>query len=137
MSSSTAPSALHAVHAAGGWTSEIDYRISLEPTRRQVRGTLAGVTVVDSVNAMLMLEQGLVPVYYFPRDDVKMELLTPTDQHSHCPHKGDATYWSVSCAGRSVDNGVWAYPTPQEHLAPLSDLVAFYWHAMDHWYEED
>ena len=125
---------VHAVKVGGVWSSSIDYHISLEPLGRRVRGFLNGVPVVDSLNARVMLEKGHLPVYYFPRADVADGCLTPTDHHTHCPHKGDAGYWTVSAGSKTVENGAWGYPEPFPHLAQLADQVAFYWNAMDEWW---
>ena len=128
---------IHAVRTDGAWRTSIDYHISLEPLGRRVRGFLDDVEVVDSLDTRIMLEQGHLPGYYFPRADVAMDLLTPTQRRSHCPHKGDASYWTVSAGSKRMENGAWSYPEPFPHLAPLADLVAFYWNAMDEWWEED
>ena len=128
---------VHAVKVDGVWSTTIDYHISLEPLGRRVRGYLNGVPVVDSLNASVMLEKGHLPVYYFPREDVADECLAPTDRRTHCPHKGDASYWTVSAGSKAVVNGAWGYLEPCPHLAPLADFVAFYWNAMDEWWEED
>ena len=126
-----------AVKVDGAWTTSIDYHISLEPVGRRVRGHLNGVPVVDSLNALVMLEKGHLPVYYFPRADVAAECLSSTDHHTYCPHKGEASYWTVSAGSKAIENGAWAYLDPYAHLASLADLVAFYWNAMDEWWEED
>ena len=128
---------VHAVKVDGVWNTSIDYHISLESLGRRVRGYLNGVPVVDSLNARVMRGKGHLPVYYFPRADVAQERLTPTDHHTFCPHKGDASYWTVSAGSKAVENGAWGYLEPFPHLAPLADLVAFYWNAMDEWWEED
>ena len=128
---------IHAVKVDGAWNTSIDYHISLEPLGRRVRGYLNGAPVVDSLNARVMLEKGHLPVYYFPRTNVAEQSLTPTDHHTFCPHKGDASYCTVSAGTKSVRNGAWGYLEPFPHLAPLADLVAFYWNAMDEWWEED
>ena len=126
-----------AVKVDGAWTTSIDYHISLEPVGRRVRGHLNGVPVVDSLNALVMLEKGHLPVYYFPRTDVAAECLSSTDHRTYCPHKGEASYWTVAAGSKAIENGAWAYLDPYAHLAPLADLVAFYWNAMDEWWEED
>ena len=133
----TNPGPVHAVKVDGVWSTSIDYHISLEPLGRRVRGFLNGIPVVDSLNARVMLEKGHLPVYYFPRADVPDECLTPTDRHTHCPHKGDASYWTVSAGAKVVENGAWGYLDPFPHLAPLAHMVAFYWSAMDEWWEGD
>ena len=128
---------VHAVKVDGVWSTSIDYHISLEPLGRRVRGYLNGIPVVDSLNASVMLEKGHLPVYYFPREDVADECLAPADRRTHCPYKGDASYWTVSAGSKAVENGAWGYLEPFPHLAPLAHLVAFYWNAMDEWWEED
>lgn len=86
---------------------------------------------------MLLFERGHVPRYYFPREDVRFDLLQPTDHSTHCPHKGDASYWTLRVGDRVAQNAAWAYPDPIKGQQSLSNLVSFYWHEMDHWYEED
>ncbi|MEV0409116.1 DUF427 domain-containing protein [Actinoallomurus sp. NPDC050550] len=106
-----------------------------EPTPKRVRVEFGGETIADSTGAHLLFETGLLPVYYFPVADVRMDLLKPTDHTTHCPVKGQASYWTISAGGRTAENAVWGYPDP---IAPwLEGFVAFYWDAMDAWYEED
>lgn len=126
-----------AIKTSSGWVRDIQYRISFEPLNRRVRGVLGDTTVVDSLDAALMLEQGHVPVYYFPKSDVRMDLLSPATHTSHCPHKGDARYWSLNAGAGLIDHAAWAYPQPLPHLALIADKIAFYWHAMERWFEED
>jgi uncharacterized protein (DUF427 family) len=65
-----------------------------------------------------------------------MELLSPTDHHTFCPYKGEASYWTIAVGGRTSENAVWGYPDPYDEVPQLKDLVAFYWDRVDHWYEE-
>jgi uncharacterized protein (DUF427 family) len=120
-----------------GFKSNPDYRITFEPTPRRVRVTFNGETVVDTTDARLLFETRHLPVYYFPKKDVRMELMAPTDHHTHCPYKGDASYWNVTVAGRTAENAVWSYADPFDEVAEIKDYVAFYWNRMDHWFEED
>src|SRR5215218_5445433 len=69
--------------------------IYFEDSPRRIRARLAGETVVDSRHAKLLHEQAHLPVYYFPEVEVRMDLLEPTDHSTHCPYKGEASYWSV------------------------------------------
>ncbi len=128
---------VRAVRVDGTWRTTVDHDISLEPVGRRVRGYLGGVPVVDSLDARVLLEQGHLPVYYFPREDVAEECLVATDHSTFCPHKGTASYWSVSTGSKTAVNGAWGYLDPFPHLAPIAGLVAFYWDAMDAWWEED
>lgn len=112
-------------------------QIRWEQSPRWVRVQFNHTWIVDSKRAMLLLEQDHLPVYYFPKTDVNMEYLTPSSQTTHCPIKGDAVYWTVNVGDRQAENAVWGYPEPIEQAPPLTDYVAFYWHKMDHWFEED
>jgi len=114
-----------------------DHALYLEESPKRVRVVLGGETVADSRRAKLMHEAGLLPVYYFPKEDVRMELLEESDHTTHCPFKGDASYWSVRVGERVAENAVWGYPEPIDSCPPISGLVAFYWNKMDEWYEED
>jgi uncharacterized protein (DUF427 family) len=108
-----------------------------EDSPRRVRAVFGGETVADSRRVKLMHEKGYLPVYYFPRSDVRMDLLEATDHTTHCPFKGEASYWSVKVGDRVAENAVWGYPEPIASAPPLADYLAFYWRMMDHWYEED
>ena len=77
---------------------------------------------MDSRHAKLLHEQGHLPIYYFPEEDVRMDLLEPTDHATHCPLKGDASYWSVRVGDRVAENAVWGYPDPIEGAPPLRRL---------------
>jgi uncharacterized protein (DUF427 family) len=125
---------------AGAFNRETPERrglILFEDSPRRIRGVLAGETVVDSARAKLLHEHGHLPLYYFPREDVRMDLLEPTDHHTRCPYKGEASYWSVRVGDTVAENAAWGYPEPLDDAPPLADYVAFYWNRLDSWYEED
>ncbi len=120
-----------------GYASHSDHKIELLPAARRVRVEFGGETVADSTNARLIRENTYPLVYYFPRDDVRMEVLSATEHTSYCPFKGEASYWSVGVGDRSVENAVWGYPTPYDEVSELKDFVSFYWDKMDAWYEDE
>jgi uncharacterized protein (DUF427 family) len=125
---------------AGAFNREMPERrglILFEDSPRRIRGMFAGETVVDSRRVKLLHEYAHLPLYYFPREDVRFDLLEPTDHHTHCPYKGDASYWSIRAGDQVAENAVWGYPEPLDDAPPLSDYVAFYWGKLDAWYEED
>ena len=114
-----------------------DHVLFFEDSPRRVRVMFGGETIADSRRVKLMHEKGYLPVYYFPRSDVRMDLLEATDHTTHCPFKGEASYWSVKVGDRVAENAVWGYPEPLEDAPPLAGYLAFYWNKMDAWYEED
>jgi uncharacterized protein (DUF427 family) len=109
----------------------------LEPSPKRVRVIVAGETVADSRNVKLLHESGHQPIYYFPPEDVRADLLEPGDRHTHCPKKGDASYYTIRVGERLIDNGAWYYPDPLDGAPPIKDLIAFYFDRMDRWFEED
>jgi uncharacterized protein (DUF427 family) len=111
--------------------------VRLEPNNRRLRVVVDGVVIADTIHSIYLFELGHLPVYYFPKHDVRFDLLEHTDHSSHCPRKGDAEYWSIAIGDRRIENAVWSYPVPLEGTADLSSYVAFYWNKVDSWFEED
>ena len=114
-----------------------DAVVRVEPTLKRVRARLGGETVVDSRRALILFEKGHLPVYYFPLDDVRDDRLEPSDKHTTCPRKGEASYYSIRVGDRLAQDAVWRYPEPIEGCPDISEHVAIYWDAMDSWWEED
>jgi uncharacterized protein (DUF427 family) len=108
-----------------------------EPVPQRIRVVFEQETIVDSSGAKLLHESGHLPVYYFPDEDVRRDLLVSSDKRTHCPHKGDAHYWSVRVGERTAEDAVWFYPEPTEPASFLAGHVAFYWREMDEWFAED
>ena len=104
-----------------------------EPVPYRVRAVVGGEVIVDSRNARLLHETGHLPVYYFPPEDVRRDLLTPTDTASECPYKGRANYYSCG----AVDDLVWEYRDPIESVAFIAGQLALYWRKVDEWLVED
>jgi uncharacterized protein (DUF427 family) len=114
-----------------------DRVLYLEDSPRRIRAEFGGATIVDSTHAKLLHETGHLPVYYFPQDDVRMDLLEATDKLTRCPLKGEASYWSIRVEEHLSENAAWSYPSAIQGAPPIDGLVAFYWGKLDHWYEED
>jgi uncharacterized protein (DUF427 family) len=108
----------------------------LEPTPKRIRAVVADEVIADSRAALMLHESGHQPVYYFPAEDVRAEFLEPSDRHTHCPKKGDASYYTIRVGDRVVDAGAWYYPEPLDGAPAIKDLIAFYWNRVDQWYEE-
>ncbi|MBM3488666.1 MAG: DUF427 domain-containing protein [Alphaproteobacteria bacterium] len=122
---------------APGFARNPGYRIDLETSPRRVRVVFADTAIADTTRALLMREQNHLPVYYFPIADVRMDRLVPTAHKTHCPYKGEASYWTIEAGGRRAENAVWGYVEPYVESAAIAGTVAFYWNRVDHWYEED
>jgi uncharacterized protein (DUF427 family) len=85
---------------------------------------------------MMLHESGHQPIYYFPVEDVRDEYLEDSDRHTHCPIKGDASYYTIKAGGEEVEAGAWYYPDPLPGAPPIKNLVAFYFNRMGRWLEE-
>lgn len=114
-----------------------DHGVAFEPSPKRVRAIVNGKTIADSLCTGLVLETGHHPVYYFPRDDVRMDLLQRTKHRTQCPYKGDATYWTLKSGNRAVENAAWSYEQPLAGIERIKALLAFDWGKVDHWFEED
>jgi uncharacterized protein (DUF427 family) len=112
------------------------HRILVEPSPKRVRIEVAGEIVADTAAALMLHETGLLPVYYFPLDDIRSDLLHPTDHHTTCPFKGEASYWSLTAGDRVEENLVWTYPEPLDEVAAIAGHAAFYLDRADAVYEE-
>jgi uncharacterized protein (DUF427 family) len=83
-------------------------------------------TVADSHRPVVLEERGNPTRYYLPREDVRTDLLRPTERHTTCPLKGQASYWSLDVAGTVHDNVVWSYETPIPEAEAITGLLCFY-----------
>ena len=127
------PTSLQRIEPGPGQESVWDYPkpLSYDPVASQIRVVFNGELIAETNRAIRTLQTGIAPVYYIPREDVKMDALTQTERHSHCPYKGDADYWTVKVGDRKVSNAAWSYPDPLPIAMSIKDYVAFYAHLMD------
>lgn len=104
---------------------------------RRVHVHFDGIRVADSECAMLLRQHGFLPVYYFPADDVRTDLLVATDYTTTSPYKGMASYWHLDTGSRVARFAVWRYLRPKEGSPDTRGHYGFDWHSMDAWWEED
>ncbi|MEQ8665753.1 MAG: DUF427 domain-containing protein [Rhodospirillales bacterium] len=123
--------------ATGSDTADVQRVLRFKPSAMRIRAEVDGVVVGDSRRAIKLIERGHDDVYYFPKDDVRMDLLVPTDHTTHCPFKGNARYWSIQLEDRLIENAVWGYDEPYEEAAEIAGYVAFYGDKIDTWWEDD
>ena len=62
---------------------------------------------------------------YFPPDSIKKEYFRPSETHSTCPWKGEASYYHIEVNGETNSDAAWYYPNPKEAAANIKDYVAF------------
>jgi uncharacterized protein (DUF427 family) len=102
--------------------------IVTRPAGARVRVTLNGEVIADSRNAIEMKEGSYPAAYYLPRADVRMERLVRSAHTTHCPYKGDASYFSIV---DGPENAVWSYEGPYDEMRDIKDLLAFYPNKVD------
>jgi uncharacterized protein (DUF427 family) len=102
------------------------HKITITPAGFHVEVALGGEKLAESDRAVLLDETGLPTRYYLPRQDVRTELLRPTEHTTTCPFKGLASYWSAEVGGEVHDDLVWSYETPIPDAAGIAGLMCFY-----------
>jgi uncharacterized protein (DUF427 family) len=104
-----------------------DHPITIAPNANRVRLVLNGRTVADTTRALTLKEASNKPVLYIPREDADMSLLERTDHTTHCPYKGDASYYSIRAGDRLSENAAWSYEQPY----PAMNQIAGYLNRVD------
>lgn len=85
-----------------------------------------GAVLGESRAALEMSEGDYRPVIYFPREDIAMAFLDRTDKTTHCPHKGDASYFTIVNKSSRTENAVWSYEQPLEAMQRIKGYLAFH-----------
>jgi uncharacterized protein (DUF427 family) len=106
-----------------GYVERPDYRVDLLRRRNLVTVRSGDRVIARSESPLLVDEQDHGLVVYLPDADVDFSQLTPIDDSSRCPYKGQATYWRLSDGSEPV---AWAYPDPYPQVAQIAGHVAFY-----------
>ena len=106
-----------------GYKQRPDHRLTTRPAGVRVQVKLDGELIADTRDAVEMKEGDYPVVYYFPRRDVKMDRLDRSSHKTHCPFKGDASYFSLK---GGPQNAVWSYEAPFDDMLVIKDLLAFY-----------
>ncbi|WP_375455054.1 DUF427 domain-containing protein [uncultured Methylobacterium sp.] len=103
-----------------------DHPITISAHPGRVRVMLNGVAVAESRNALSLTEAHYPPVLYIPRADADLAHFKPSARSSHCPYKGDASYFDLVVAGVHRPNAVWSYEAPFPAVAGIAGHLAFY-----------
>jgi len=103
-----------------------EHKVVATHVRARVQARIGDQVVADSNDVIQVNEDGYPMRFYFPRTDVRMELLQPTDTTTECPFKGTARYFALRANGATLDDAVWTYEAPYEEHEDLKGRVAFY-----------
>lgn len=103
-----------------------DHPITITQNPQRVRVTAGDIVIAESAKALTLKEAKYPAVQYLPREDANMALLERTDRTTHCPYKGDASYYSIKADGKTLDNAIWTYETPFPAMTEISGHLAFY-----------
>jgi uncharacterized protein (DUF427 family) len=103
-----------------------DHPITLTENLSRIVVKVGGKVIADTRGAVTLREANYPPVYYIPLDDVALSQLVRTDHKTHCPYKGDASYYSIPAGGERSKNAVWRYENPYPAVIQIKDHVAFY-----------
>lgn len=103
-----------------------DHPITVTPAKTRWRALFNGHVIADTDDALVLQEADYPPVVYFPREDVAMEYMAKTDRSTHCPYKGDASYYTVRMDSEIAENAIWSYEAPFDQMSAINGRLAFY-----------
>jgi uncharacterized protein (DUF427 family) len=98
------------------------HRIDIVHSSRHVRVEVDGTTLAESDRPCLLFEPPLPVRYYLHRDDVRTDLLRPSDTRTACAYKGHASYYSIDGA----DDVAWTYLQPLREASEVTGHIAFF-----------
>jgi uncharacterized protein (DUF427 family) len=101
-------------------------RVDVMPSSRHVEVFLGGEKVADTRRAHFLFETRLPTRYYIPAEDVRTDLLVPSEKTSACPYKGRASYFSAKIGDQVFEDIVWYYPQPIPECPKIRGLLCFY-----------
>lgn len=85
--------------------------MTITPVGQERSASIDGTEVARSNGAVVVKEVGRSiydPVLYFPRRDVRMDLLATTERTTHCPLKGDTEYFGLVTDQGRVPDVAWS-----------------------------
>lgn len=109
----------------------------IEPVSKRIRVVFNGETIADSARTIRVLETSHPPVFYIPKDDIRMNLLARTATETYCEWKGSATYWTLTVGDRTAPDAAWSYERPIAGFESIQGHLAFYATRVDACYVDD
>lgn len=101
------------------------HRVDCRPTRRGLRVSVAGTTLVDTVDTMIVFETALEPRLYVDPKHVRTDLLHRTETSTYCNYKGYASYWAATIGDTVVEDIAWSYEDPLPETLPIKGFLSF------------
>ena len=108
-----------------------DHPIEISPEPRRVRVVAGGQVIAQTTRALSLREASYPMVFYIPREDARMDFLRPSGHRTHCPHKGEASYFSICLPTGLEPDAVWSYEKPSPDVARIAGHLAFYPNRVD------
>jgi uncharacterized protein (DUF427 family) len=103
-----------------------DHPITIAQSEKLIVVSFHGEEIARTARALELKEASYPTVYYIPRDDVRMDLMAPSERQTYCPYKGDATYRSLSNTPGDGLDAVWSYEQPYPAMEQIREHLAFY-----------
>jgi len=103
-----------------------DHRITCAKEPGRVQVLFEGHSIATSDDVLVLREEGYEPVRYFPREHVAMAFLRKTDKVTHCPYKGQASYYTIMRDRQIIENAIWSYEDPLPGMGRIAGRLAFY-----------
>lgn len=103
-----------------------EHQVREERVAQVVKVRVGDEVIAESEDVIRVVEDGAPLRYYFPRSDVHMETLQPTDTTTDCPFKGRARYFDLNVGGTAIKDAVWSYEMPYDEHVDLAQRLAFY-----------
>jgi uncharacterized protein (DUF427 family) len=102
-----------------------DHRVEVRSSNRHVRVLVGDVVVAETRRPLVLSETGYPDRFYVPVDDVRPELVEPSETHTFCPFKGTADYVSITTPETRVADAAWTYPTPRAEVGAIAGHLSF------------
>ena len=103
-----------------------DQPIAIAPNPQRVRVVFNGRVIADTRSALTLQESKLPAVQYVPRQDADMSVMARSEHRTHCPYKGDASYFTLRVDDKEAIDAVWSYEAPNAPVAQVAGYLAFY-----------
>jgi uncharacterized protein (DUF427 family) len=103
-----------------------DHPITVEPTSGRVVVRVGGRTLADTDKALTLREASYPAVQYVPLAEIDNDAIRPTETHTYCPYKGEASYYTIATGDGELTDAIWTYPEPYAAVADIAGYAAFY-----------